>query len=124
MEYSDSKPIFRQVADYCLAHIGSGDWKPGERIPSTKELAARLQVNNRTIIKAYEELESAELIFQQRGQGFFCAPDATQRLLRQRRRNFREVTVPEFLRDMRLCDITLNEAINLLTNGNNTLSAN
>lgn len=114
MEYNDSKPIFRQVADYCLGCIGSGQWEPTRRIPSTKELALRLEVNNRTIIKAYEELETAGLIYQLRGQGFFCAPDAPERLLAMQRLEFRTSTAPEFLAGMHRCGITLNEAITLL----------
>lgn len=120
MEYDDSKPIYRQVADYCLTCIGSSQWCPTERIPSTKDLAMRLQVNNRTIIKAYEELENAGLIYQQRGQGFYCAADAPERLLAMQRKEFREEIVPDFLRRMRRCGFSLQQAINLLHDNDTT----
>ena len=40
MEFSDNKPIYRQIVDYAYNLIIEGAWVPGERIPSVRELSA------------------------------------------------------------------------------------
>ena len=40
MEFSDNKPIYRQIVDYSFNRIIDGSWTPGGRIPSVRELAA------------------------------------------------------------------------------------
>lgn len=103
------KNITEQVIDYCLRQISSGIWRSGERIPSTKELALTLGVNNRTVMKAYDELTTMGLTYIQRGMGYYCCPDVEDRLLDHRRKQFFENTLPAFLEQARQCGIPLED---------------
>lgn len=49
-------PLFRQVVEGITALVADGTLGPGDRIPSTRQLAARLGVNRSTVYRAYEEL--------------------------------------------------------------------
>ena len=92
MEFSDTKPIFRQIIEYCYLRILSGEWEVGGRIPSTKELAVTLAVNNRTVLKAYDEMHDLGVIYQKRGLGYFISAEAHSLILAGRRREFMDVT--------------------------------
>ena len=93
MEFSDTKPIFRQIIEYCYLRILSGEWEVGGRIPSTKELAVTLAVNNRTVLKAYDEMHDLGVIYQKRGLGYFISAEANSLILAGRRREFMDVTL-------------------------------
>lgn len=115
MEFIPDKPIFRQVADYCSRHILDGEWAPEQRIPSTKELAVTLAVNNRTVMKAYDDLSEAGVIYQRRGMGYYVAHTAVERLREFNRRDFMATTLPDLISRMRLAGITPSELADILT---------
>ena len=52
-------------------HVASGRLKPGAQLPSIRSLAADLQVNTRTVVKAYEVLQRDGLVVMRQGQGVF-----------------------------------------------------
>jgi len=106
MDFVADKPIFRQVADYCTSRILEGRWAPEGRIPSTKELAVELAVNNRTVMKAYDDLAAAGVIYQRRGLGYYVAADGAGRLRDILRREFIDSTVPDIIARMKLAGIT------------------
>ena len=114
MEFATDKPIFRQVADYCVAQIRAGRWVGEGRIPSTKELAVELAVNNRTVMKAYDDLSEAGVIYQRRGLGYYVAPDALDHIKELYRGSFQTNFIPALRREMELAGITPRELIELL----------
>lgn len=66
-------PIFRQVMDQVRALIASGRLKPGDMLPSVRQMAAELQVNMMTVSKAYARLEAEGVLERARGQGMLVA---------------------------------------------------
>lgn len=114
MEFNDNKPIYRQIADYAFNCIIERQWLPGERVPSVRELAAGLGVNTRTVLKAFEYLQDAGVILPRRGMGFTLAPDASARVLHERRREFVEVTLPAVHQEMTRLGISETELFDLL----------
>lgn len=123
MEFSTDKPIFRQVADYCVANIRAGNWPSEQRIPSTKELAIELAVNNRTVMKAYDDLSEAGVIYQKRGLGYYVAPDALDHIRELYRGSFQANILPALRREMELAGITPEELIKLLNVSDNLLDS-
>ncbi len=117
MEFSDTKPIFRQIIEYCYLRILSGEWEVGGRIPSTKELAVTLAVNNRTVLKAYDEMHDLGVIYQKRGLGYFISAEAHSLIMAGRRREFMDVTLPEFIAQMRVLGLTSADILPLLPQG-------
>lgn len=116
MDFYDNKPIYKQIVEYCQAQTGNGNWIPGERIPSTKELAVTLGVNTRTVMRAYDELAEAAIIFQRRGMGYYLADDAPDRILAFRRSQFLSITIPKVAREMKLLGLSTNDILPLLDN--------
>lgn len=67
-------PIYRQIAEQVRRMAVGGSLKPGERLPSVRDLAGTLQVNPLTVAKAYGELEREGVVEMRRGLGMFLAP--------------------------------------------------
>lgn len=64
-------PVYRQMIDQIKYYIASGTLKPGDQLPSVRELAQRLSVNPTTVVKAYTELQHEEVIEIRHGKGAF-----------------------------------------------------
>ena len=64
-------PISLQFANRIQLGIATGKLKPGDKLPSVRELSERLAVSPNTIAKAYKNLEIRGLLFSRQGIGVF-----------------------------------------------------
>jgi GntR family transcriptional regulator len=80
---SSGVPITRQIVDQIRSRCASGVLKPGDRLPSVRELARELAVNQNTILRAYERLTAEGLLELRHGEGTFVADFATRRHLKR-----------------------------------------
>ncbi len=76
IDLKSSKPIFVQIEEGVQAAIASGVYKPGERVPSTRELAVKLKINPNTVQRAYEELVRSGVLVSMRNRGKIVAKRA------------------------------------------------
>ncbi|MBN9386264.1 MAG: GntR family transcriptional regulator [Chitinophagaceae bacterium] len=100
MQFSESQSIYLQIADYVCEKILLKEWEAGARIPSVRELAVQLEVNPNTVMRTYEFLQQQEIIFNQRGIGFFTAPNAIEQAGRYRKQVFIEKDLPRVFRSL------------------------
>lgn len=73
INFRDPRPIYEQVRDNFRALIISGALPPDYKMPSVRELAAKLAINPNTIQRAYRELESEGYIVSVPGKGSFVS---------------------------------------------------
>lgn len=73
LNYRDSKPIYEQIKDGLRKLVISNSLSADEKLPSVRELAAKLAINPNTIQKAYRDLESEGYIYTVTGKGTFVA---------------------------------------------------
>ncbi|MEA3122119.1 MAG: GntR family transcriptional regulator, partial [Paraburkholderia sp.] len=66
-------PLYQQIKGLITQSLESGEWKPGEIIPSEVELAARYKVSQGTVRKAIDELAAENLLVRRQGKGTFVA---------------------------------------------------
>ncbi|MBZ5610163.1 MAG: GntR family transcriptional regulator [Acidobacteriia bacterium] len=64
-------PAYRQIIDQVLGGIAAGGLKPGEQLPTVRQLAVDLAINPNTVVRAYRELEIREVLETQQGTGTF-----------------------------------------------------
>jgi len=76
IEKGSATPISRQIAHQIATLCASGSVKPGDRLPSVRELARDLAVNQNTILRVYERLTRDGLLEMRQGQGTFVATHA------------------------------------------------
>lgn len=69
----DPRPAYRQIADEVQRGVAVGILKPGESLPSTKQLASELRLNPNTVQHAYRTLTQEGVIEIRRGLGAFVA---------------------------------------------------
>ena len=74
LNYRDSKPIYEQIKDGLRKLVISNSLSADEKLPSVRELAAKLAINPNTIQRAYHELETEGYICSVAGRGsYVCA---------------------------------------------------
>jgi GntR family transcriptional regulator len=73
-------PLYQQIKSLILRSLQSGEWRPGEAIPSEIELAARFKVSQGTVRKAVDELAAENLLMRRQGKGTFVATHAEEQV--------------------------------------------
>ena len=69
----DYQPLYRQIKYLITESLVSGEWRPGESIPSEVQLAQRYSVSQGTVRKAVSELAEQKLLVRHQGKGTFVA---------------------------------------------------
>ena len=73
------RPLYQQIKALITQSLQSGEWKPGELMPSEVELAGRFKVSQGTVRKAIDELAAENLVVRRQGKGTFVATHAEER---------------------------------------------
>lgn len=74
---SAGAPIYRQLVDQIKRMVAGGQLRPGDQLPSVRELALAHAVNPMTISKAYSLLEADGVLVRKRGKPMEVAPQST-----------------------------------------------
>ena len=88
VQWTDGAPIYRQLKDRVIAMMLDGVLKPGDALPSVRQVAAEYQLNPITVSRAYQELADESLIEKRRGLGMYVSDGAPQKLLNSERERF------------------------------------
>jgi GntR family transcriptional regulator len=78
------RPIYGQIADRLKFAVASGVLRPGDLIPSVRELSRQLVVNPNTVARAYRDLQTEGLVEPVRGMGLQVASGAVERCRSER----------------------------------------
>lgn len=71
LDTKSPKTVYQQIVDRVKGDIARGALIPGDRLPTIRELAARLRVNRNTVGRSYRELEQEGVIYTKPGGGSF-----------------------------------------------------
>src|SRR6516165_3188166 len=82
---ADERPIYGQIADRVKFAVAGGALRPGELVPSVRELSKQLVVNPNTVARAYRDLQAEGLLESVRGMGLQVAQGAVDRCRAARR---------------------------------------
>jgi len=107
----DAGPIYVQIGARVREQLARGDLKRGEKLPSARELAARLNVNPNTVVHAFERLEADGVIETKRGLGTFVREDAPIDAMRN---ESLESSATRFVGELRRLGIPWEEALRAL----------
>ena len=111
MQFRESVSIYLQIADYICERILLKQWKVEERIPSVRELAMQLEVNPNTVMRTYEFLQQQNIIYNQRGIGYFVSGEAIKNATQYRKTEFMENELPVLFRNMHMLGMNIDELI-------------
>ena len=96
--FDNVRPIYVQLVEQLEKYIVNGKLKPGERLPSVRELALFTKVNPNTMQKALGELETIGLIYTERTNGKFVTNDA--KLIKNRGEKYAHELASNYLNKM------------------------
>lgn len=114
MEFKDKKGIYQQIGDNLCEMILSKQIESGTKIPSVREQAATLGVNQNTIMRTYSELQREGVIENKRGIGYFVSTDAESIITKGRKKEFFDTALPEIIKQIKLLQLTKEELKDLL----------
>ncbi len=86
LDPTSATPIYSQVVERVKALVAHRALRPGDRMPSVRELAASLRINRNTAAKAYSVLEEERIVETRTRQGTFVSEQAPRLSSRARRR--------------------------------------
>jgi GntR family transcriptional regulator len=109
MQFNNSKAIYLQIADHVYASVLSGDWKPGDRVPSVRDLAESLEVNPNTVMRTFSFLQDQGILYNQRGIGFFLAEGAYEKIRALEREEVFARMLPVLFAAMTRLDISIGD---------------
>lgn len=98
IDFSTSIPIYLQIIDEFKRQIATGELKPGDKIPSQRDLAAQIKVNANTVQRAYREMEILGLVETLRGQGTFICQN--EEIVEETRTEMLTNLVDDFIKAM------------------------
>ena len=75
LDYRSARPIYAQIMDGLKEQVSAGVLRPGDKLPSVRELAAELAINPNTIQRSYRQLEMEGWIVTVPGKGCFVCND-------------------------------------------------
>jgi DNA-binding transcriptional regulator YhcF (GntR family) len=75
MDFKSNVPIYLQVTADLKARILTGEIHPGDKLPSSRELALSYEINPNTAARIYSELERDGVTFTKRGIGTFVTEE-------------------------------------------------
>lgn len=110
--FSNDKPVYLQIADELMLRIVSGVYKPGERVPSVRELAEEARVNPNTMQKALSEIERDGYLISLRTSGVFVTEDTE--LIGSYRDSRTGKAIEGFIAEMERLGVTKEEALERL----------
>jgi GntR family transcriptional regulator len=79
LDYRDARPIYSQIIDGFREQIAAGILKPGDKLPSVRDLAAELAINPNTIQRSYRQLELEGWTVSIQGKGCFVSGEMSIR---------------------------------------------
>lgn len=115
---TSDRPIYLQLMEQLRLSIVSGLYRPGDKLPSVRELAQEAEVNPNTMQKALSELERSGLIYAQRTSGRFITEDAV--MIKEAREQLAQEQIREFLQKMKSFGYDAEEIISLIRKAGGT----
>ena len=111
-DLSNDRPIYLQILETLEMRIVSGEYKPGDRLPSVRELAAEAEVNPNTMQKAMSEMERTGIVTTQRTSGRLITEDTD--MIQDLRKQMAQEQIKDFLDKMEKLGFSRDEITDMM----------
>lgn len=108
-KYEATKPIYLQIVDLVCRQIARGEIRPGEKLPSVREMAIQSGVNPNTIQRSYTEMERMGIVEARRGQGSFVLED--EGIVQELQQSMQKEIIEQFVGNMKDLGFSSSEII-------------
>ena len=97
LDFRSGVPSYVQIVEQVQNFLINGDLKPGDQLPTVRQLASELRVNFNTIARAYRMLDEAGLISTQQGRGTYLLDELSDETSQNLKRESLEAQTKRFL---------------------------
>lgn len=111
-DLDNNRPIYLQLMERIQLDIISGTYKPGDRLPSVRELALEASVNPNTMQKALAELERSGIVHSMRTSGRLITEDKS--MIEQLKGELAREQIGAFLEKMNRLGFSAGEILSLI----------
>lgn len=91
LDMATGVPVYRQIIDQVMRCLASGSLKPGDQLPTVRQMAVDLAVNPNTVVRAYKELELRGVLDTHHGTGTFITQRKMKRNDAERQRQLMQL---------------------------------
>lgn len=99
LDFQSGEPIYQQLIDQVKRSVSAGLLKPGEQLPTIREVAAELRINFNTVARAYRILHDEGVISTQQGRGTYVLGQPQSDFRASERRHILEQLVQGWLEE-------------------------
>lgn len=110
--FSSDRPVYIQIADRITRSVLSGEYKPGEQIPTVRQLALEAAVNPNTVQHAFSDLENEGLIISKGTSGRFVTEN--KEIIEQSRNKLAKKIVCDFIKNTNSLSLTKEQVISMI----------
>jgi GntR family transcriptional regulator len=103
-------PVYRQIIDQVLGGMATGALKPGDQLPTVRQVAVDLAINPNTVQRAYREMEIRGVLETQQGTGTFISQQKVKRDEAERQRQLSQL-VSDFVARAGAAGFTVQELL-------------
>ena len=112
IQFNKRDPIYLQLIDYFREKLVSNQIKPGEELPSRREIARKFNINPNTVQRAFSEMEEMSWIYTEPHRPSRVTQDVE--LIQKIKKDFVRRAVEEFVSSIRTIDISYDEITELV----------
>lgn len=112
IQFNKRDPIYLQMIDYFREKLVSNQIKPGEELPSRREIARKFNINPNTVQRAFSEMEEMSWIYTEPHRPSRVTQDVE--LIQKIKKDFVRRAVEEFVSSIRTIDISYDEITELV----------
>lgn len=110
--FSSDRPVYLQIAERITKSVLSTEFRPGEQLPTVRQLAMHAAVNPNTVQRAYQELENDGIIIVKGTLGRFVTDDTE--IIERNRKKLAKYLVTEFCNNFGELSLPLSQAIEMI----------
>lgn len=110
--FSSDRPVYIQIAERMTRAVLSGEYRPGEQIPSVRQLALEAAVNPNTVQHAFAELENKGIIISKGTVGRYVTEDSA--VIETNRRQLAEQLVKDFVESVAPLAVSKEQCISMI----------
>jgi GntR family transcriptional regulator len=113
--WNENRPIYLQLKERVVGMMLDGLLKPGDALPSVRQVAADYQLNPITVSRAYQELVDETLVEKRRGLGMYVTDGAVDKLLSTERERFIREEWPAMVERIRRLGLDIEQLLRSTT---------
>ena len=111
LDHRSGIPIYVQIVDQVRQRVSTGELRPGDQLPTVRQLATELRVNFNTVARAYRMLDEAGLISTQQGRGTYIWEGPTEETIQKLKKKSLEELTRNYLDETSRLGYSLKDAL-------------